>query len=111
MTTLYEIESVYSQWVHSSIILLTCSLIFFRISTSGINSKNDNIKKYAVLFSGFLVLLNLLFIINSTILYYQRTKKLLSDKTGGYLSRNIYFIGGLLLILVEIILFYYIIFY
>ena len=107
MPELFTAESLYVSWINVSIILLTASLVFYHMSK--VKSININ-HTMAAIISCSLILVNIIFTINSIIPYFTRSEQLLKYPTefkneGTY--RIIYFIAGIIFILIEIIICYY----
>ena len=102
-----KIEGNYSAWINVSIILLTASLVFYHMS----NVKSINVpKQFAAIISTGLIVINIVFTINSLIPYYTRTnKKLNNDKSEEKIYRDVYFYSGIVFIIIEFLICYYMI--
>ena len=105
----FESESIYSGWMHVSVILLTTSLLLYHmISVGSIKIP----KKMGAFITCSMILIDILYTVNSIIPYYRRSSEELKDykNKSEYITRDIYFIGGILFIIAELFICYYIIY-
>lgn len=102
-----KIEGNYSAWINVSIILLTASLVFYHMS----NVKSIKVpRQFAAIISTGLIVINIVFTINSLIPYYTRTnQKLKNDKSEEKIYRDVYFYSGIIFIIIEFLICFYMI--
>jgi hypothetical protein len=98
-------ESNYSQWINTSIILLTVALIFYHMS----KVQSIKLPTFASAFISIgLIAVNIVFTINSLIPYITRTKDIKYTNNEN-IYKNVYVISGIIFILLEVMICYYII--
>ena len=103
------IEILYSSWTNVSIILLTAALVFYHM----MRVKSFTIPKgIGAFIACSLILVNILFTINSIIPYYRRSSEILKTETNKNENgtRDVYFAGGIFFIVIELIICFYIIY-
>lgn len=99
-------ESNYSQWINTSIILLTVALVFYHMS----KVKSIQLPKFAAAFISIgLISVNIVFTINSIIPYITRTNHIKYSEKDEKIYKNVYIISGITFILLEVMICYYII--
>ena len=99
-------ESNYSQWINTSIILLTVALVFYHMS----KVKSIKLPRFSAAFISIgLIFVNIIFTINSLIPYITRTDEIKYKEKDESIYKNVYIISGIAFIVLEIMICYYII--
>jgi hypothetical protein len=100
-----SIETNFTQWLNLSIILFTASLVFYNMT----KVKSLSIpKKISGILSTGIIIINIIFTINSIIPYYSRSKSL-NINMNEKIYQNVYFYTSIVFVLFEILICYFII--
>lgn len=100
-----SIETNFTQWLNLSIILLTASLVFYHMT----KVKSIAIpKKISGILSSGIIIINIIFTINSIIPYYTREKEIKKQKMEKT-YHDIYFYTSIVLVVIELIICFFII--